>query len=441
MYEKSQALFAEAGRVIPGGVNSPVRAFKSLTHQPLFIERGEGSRIYDADGNSYLDFVGSWGPLILGHAHPHIVETICKTAAKGTSFGAPTALETEMACLIVEAVPSVELVRMVNSGTEAVMSALRVARGYTNRSKVIKFIGCYHGHGDSFLIRAGSGAATLGCPDSPGVTEGTARDTICLPYNDLPAVKKVFAVSGEEIAAVVVEPVAGNMGLVMPEPGYLEGLREITRAYGSLLIFDEVITGFRVSYGGAQEYFNIDPDLTTLGKIIGGGMPVGAYGGKREIMEQVAPCGPVYQAGTLSGNPLAMAVGIETLKILKTPGFYEGLSAKREKLISGIAEAAEAQGVKIQQSGIGSIFGMFFNAEAVTDFESAKTSDQESFKVFFKALLKEGVYIAPSQFESGFVSAAHSELDISVTIAAMEKAFSAVRELLQSGPGQAEMIS
>ncbi len=441
MYKKSKELFAEAGEVIPGGVNSPVRAFKSLTHQPLFIEKGEGSRVYDADGNTYLDYVGSWGPLILGHAHPRIVKTISETAAKGTSFGAPTALETEMARLVVEAVPSLELVRMVNSGTEAVMSALRVARGYTKRNKVIKFIGCYHGHCDSFLIRAGSGAAALGYPDSPGVTKGTARDTIALPFNDLKAVQETFAAYGNEIAAVVIEPVAGNMGLVTPQNGYLAGLREVTRASGALLIFDEVMTGFRVAHGGAQEYYNIDPDLTALGKIIGGGLPVGAYGGKREIMEQVAPVGPVYQAGTLSGNPLAMAVGIETLKMLKEPGFYAELAEKCRVLVSGIAAAAEKQGVSIQAHGIGSMFGIFFNAHPVTDFESACRSDLESFKVFFRALLKEGIYMAPSAFESGFISAVHSKRDLEDTAAATEKAFAAVQRAREEKQTAGKLIS
>ncbi len=441
MYEKSKALFAEANEVIPGGVNSPVRAFKSLLQQPLYIEKGEGSRVYDADGNSYIDYVGSWGPLILGHAHPRIIKVLTETAARGTSFGAPTVLETEMARLIVEAVPSVDLVRMVNSGTEAVMSALRLARGFTKRNKVIKFVGCYHGHCDSFLIRAGSGVATLGYPDSPGVTEGTAHDTIALPYNDLNIVKEVFETCGEEIAAIVVEPVAGNMGLVTPIKGYLEGLREVTRAYGSLLIFDEVMTGFRVARGGAQEYYNIDPDLTALGKIIGGGLPVGAYGGKREMMEQIAPCGPVYQAGTLSGNPLAMSVGIETLRMLSQPGFYDELAAKREKLVSGISEAAKEQGVNIQFNGIGSMFGIFFYAEPVTDFESAGSSDLESFKVFFRALLKEGVYIAPSAFESGFVSAAHSKRDLEDTVAAAEKAFAAVHSVREEKQKSGKLIS
>ncbi len=441
MYEQSKKLYSEAEKLIPGGVNSPVRAMKSIMHQPLFIARGEGSRIFDVDGHSYIDYVGSWGALILGHAHPKIVEIINERASKGTSFGAPTELEIEMARLLTGAVPSVDVVRMVNSGTEAVMSALRVARGYTGREKVIKFTGCYHGHCDSFLIKAGSGVATLGCPDSPGVTEGTAKDTIALPFNDLRAVKEVFNSCGEDIAAVIVEPVAGNMGLVLPKPGYLQGLRDITAKYGALLIFDEVITGFRVTYGGAQDLFKIQPDLTTLGKIIGGGLPVGAYGGKLEIMEQVAPCGPVYQAGTLSGNPLAMAVGIETLKLINKPGFYESLSIKREKLAAGMASAAAAHKIAIQQSGIGSMFGTFFSDQGVTDFDSAKLADSESFKVFFRILLKEGVYIAPSQFETGFVSSAHTEEDIALTIAAADKAFVAVQKYLDDQQKSSKIIS
>lgn len=441
MYEKSRALFNEAKKVIPGGVNSPVRAFKSIAHQPLFIERADGSRVYDADGGSYIDYVCSWGALILGHAHPRVIEALGEAAGKGTSFGAPTALETEMAELIVEAVPSVEQVRMVNSGTEAVMSALRLARGYTKRDKVIKFGGCYHGHCDSFLIRAGSGAATLGLPDSPGVTAGTAADTIILPYNDSGAVKKAFAEKGREIAAVVVEPVAGNMGLVLPEAGFLEDLRKLTEENGAVLIFDEVITGFRVGPGGAQDYFGVYPDLTTLGKVIGGGLPVGAYGGKAEIMSHLAPAGPVYQAGTLSGNPLAMAAGVETLKQLKEPGFYEQLAEKRKKLASGLAEAAAGQGIEISQAGIGSMFCTFFTGGPVKNFDSAGSSDTEQFKVFFRELLRCGVYIAPSQFESGFISAAHSEADIEETVAAAEKAFAAVRRHIEDEGSSSGMVS
>ena len=435
MQEKSNALFAEAEKVIPGGVNSPVRAFKSVEKKPPFIERASGSRVYDADGNAYIDYVGSWGALILGHAHPRIVEALGEAVQKGTSFGAPTALETEMASLIVEAVPAVEQVRMVNSGTEAVMSALRLARGYTKREKIVKFSGCYHGHCDSFLIRAGSGAATLGCPDSPGVTAGTAADTILLPYNDIKAAEEVFAQMGKQIAAVVVEPVAGNMGMVLPAEGFLQGLRSLTEQHGALLIFDEVITGFRVGPGGAQEHFGVYPDLTTLGKIIGGGMPVGAYGGKYEVMQHLAPAGPVYQAGTLSGNPLAMTAGIVTLKMLQEPGVYEQLAEKRQKLTVGLNDAASAAGVKISQAGIGSMFGMFFNDGPVTGFESATCSDGEQFKNFFRTMLHQGIYLAPSQFECGFISAAHSETDLEETVEAAKKAFAVVKRYLDGKDG------
>ncbi len=441
MQEKSNALFAEAEKVIPGGVNSPVRAFKSVEKKPPFIERASGSRVYDADGNAYIDYVGSWGALILGHAHPRIVEALGEAVQKGTSFGAPTALETEMASLIVEAVPAVEQVRMVNSGTEAVMSALRLARGYTKRDKIVKFSGCYHGHCDSFLIRAGSGAATLGCPDSPGVTAGTAADTILLPYNDIKAAEEVFAQMGKQIAAVVVEPVAGNMGMVLPAEGFLQGLRSLTEQHGALLIFDEVITGFRVGPGGAQEHFGVYPDLTTLGKIIGGGMPVGAYGGKYEVMQHLAPAGPVYQAGTLSGNPLAMTAGIVTLKMLQEPGVYEQLAEKRQKLTVGLNDAASAAGVKISQAGIGSMFGMFFNDGPVTGFESATCSDGEQFKNFFRTMLHQGIYLAPSQFECGFISAAHSETDLEETVEAAKKAFAVVKRYLDGQDGSSEMIS
>lgn len=427
MFKKSKSLFAEAKQYMPGGVNSPVRAFKAVGGEPPFIVRGEGSQLYDADGNVYIDYVGSWGPLILGHAMPRIVEVIQETAARGTSFGAPTSLETEMAQLVVQAVPSMEMVRMVNSGTEAVISALRVARGYTGREKIVKFSGCYHGHGDSLLIKAGSGIATLGLPDSPGVTSGAARDTIIAPYNDLEFVKELFARDGEDIGAVILEPVAGNMGVVLPRPGFLEGLREVTRSYGALLIFDEVMTGFRVSYGGAQQYYNIDPDITTLGKIIGGGLPVGAYGGKKEIMEQVAPSGPIYQAGTLSGNPLAMAVGIETLKELQKPGTYEKLEERSAALALGLEKSAAAHGVPVCLKRIGSMVCTYFTADDVYDWDSAAKSNLESFKLYFRSMLESGIYMAPSQFEAGFVSLAHTEADIAKTIAAAEQAFAVVK--------------
>jgi glutamate-1-semialdehyde 2,1-aminomutase len=434
MYPKSRELFAEAKKYLPGGVNSPVRAFNAVGGEPLFIRRGAGSKIFDEDGNAYIDYVGSWGPLILGHAHPRIVAVIRETAAHGTSFGAPTALETELARLVVEAVPSLEMVRMVNSGTEAVLSALRLARGYTGRPRIVKFAGCYHGHADSLLIKAGSGVTTLGLPDSPGVTPGTAADTITAPYNDLAFVQEIFDRAGEEIAAVILEPVAGNMGLVLPQPGFLEGLREITRRFGALLIFDEVMTGFRVAYGGAQERFKIDPDLTTLGKVIGGGLPVGAYGGKRKIMEKVAPAGPVYQAGTLSGNPLAMAVGAETLKILREPGAYESLEEKSAVLARSIKEAAQVLGVPVCVKQIGSMFGVFFTSGDVRDFDSAARSDRDSFRVYFKTLLANGVYIAPSQFEAGFVSLAHSAADIAATAAAAAAALAAVKQYGGNNP-------
>jgi len=412
---------------IPGGVNSPARSFKGVGGDPVFLERGSGSRVYDVDGNSYIDYVCSWGPLILGHAHPEIVEVIREVSARGTSFGAPTVQETEMARQVVEAVPSLEMVRMVNSGTEAVMGALRLARGYTGRGKILKFTGCYHGHSDSLLIKAGSGVSTLGLPDSPGVTTGTARDTLSAPYNDLGAVNKIFAEQGEEIAAVIVEPVAGNMGVVPPKTGFLEGLRELCTRYGCLLIFDEVMTGFRISYGGAQEYYGVIPDLTALGKIIGGGFPVGAYGGKKEIMELVAPSGAVYQAGTLSGNPLAMAVGIRTLQILSRSSSYKELEQKAEMLTRGLQEAADVYGLPVQLNRVGSMFSLFFTGEEVYDFSSAAASDLERFKVYFRTLLENGVYTAPSQFEAGFLSLSHSEEDIEKTLEKASLAFKALK--------------
>lgn len=420
--EKSAQLFAEAQHYIPGGVNSPVRAFKSVGGNPVFIEKGEGSRIVDVDGNSFLDYIGSWGPLILGHAHPQVLSAIGEAAAKGTSFGAPTQRETEMAKLVCEIMPSVEVVRMVNSGTEATMSALRLARGYTKRNKIMKFEGCYHGHADSLLIKAGSGVATLGLPDSPGVPEATAVHTITVPYNDLESVKLAFEKFGDDLAAVIVEPVAGNMGVVPPQPGFLEGLRAITERYGTLLIFDEVMTGFRVARGGAQERFGITPDLTTMGKVIGGGLPVGAYGGKREIMQKIAPAGPIYQAGTLSGNPLAMAAGLATLTELGKPGVYERLEKLSARLAEGLVENATKLGIPHTLNRVGSMVCLFFTDTPVTNYETAKTSDLERFSRYFSYLLEEGVMIPPSQFEGMFVSLAHSEEDIEQTIEASYRA-------------------
>ena len=420
--DKSVQLFAEAQQYIPGGVNSPVRAFKSVGGNPVFIERGEGSRVWDVDGNSYIDYIGSWGPLILGHAHPRVLAAIAEAAALGTSFGAPTERETEMAKLVCRLMPSVEVVRMVNSGTEATMSALRLARGYTGRNKIMKFEGCYHGHADSLLIKAGSGVATLGLPDSPGVPEGTALNTITVPYNDLESVRLAFEKYGEELAAVIVEPVGGNMGVVPPLPGFLQGLREITEKYGTLLIFDEVMTGFRVALGGAQELYGITPDLTTMGKVIGGGLPVGAYGGRREIMQQVAPAGPIYQAGTLSGNPLAMAAGLATLQELTKPGTYEKLEKLSARLAEGLAENARKLGIPHTLNRVGSMVCLFFTDAPVINYETAKTADVERFSAYFSHLLDQGIMLPPSQFEGMFVSLAHSEDDIEQTIAASYKA-------------------
>lgn len=422
---KSRAAFEEAKRVIPGGVNSPVRAFKSVGLTPVYAERGEGARIHDIDGNSYIDYVLSWGPLIMGHAHPDVVEAIKATAEKGTSFGAPTVLETRMAELVAERVPSVDVVRMVNSGTEATMSALRLARGYTKRSKILKFEGSYHGHADSLLIKAGSGVATLGLPDSPGVPENVAANTLTVPYNDLEAVKLAFSAFGEEIACIIVEPVAGNMGVVPPQPGFLEGLREITTAYGALLIFDEVMTGFRVHYNCAQGLYGITPDLTCLGKVIGGGLPVGAYGGRRDIMEMMAPSGPVYQAGTLSGNPLAMAAGYTTLKLL-TPDTYELLERLAARLEAGIVRNAEKRGIPSTVNRVGSMVCPFFTETQVVNYETAKSSDLNRFRTYFAAMLDLGVSVAPSQFEGMFVSAVHTEDDIDATIEAHDLALAAL---------------
>jgi glutamate-1-semialdehyde 2,1-aminomutase len=415
MDEMSKSAFTEAKNYIPGGVNSPVRAFKSVGLTPFFVEKGIGPRIYDIDGNSYLDYVGSWGPLILGHAHPQVMEALLETAARGTSFGAPTLLETKMAKLVCERVPSVEMVRMVNSGTEATMSALRLARGYTGRSKIVKFEGCYHGHADALLIKAGSGVATLGLPDSPGVPESVAAHTITVPYNDIEAVKMAFTQYGEQIAAIIVEPIAGNMGVVPPVEGFLQGLRTITKEYGSLLIFDEVMTGFRVDYSCAQGLYGIEPDLTCLGKVIGGGLPVGAYGGRRDIMEMIAPRGPIYQAGTLSGNPLAMAAGFTTLSLLQ-PRVYTELERKSARLASGFSSNASEKGIDSTINRVGSMICPFFTANAVTDYETAKTSDLALFNRYFSSLLDLGISIAPSQFEGMFVSTVHTDEDIETTI-------------------------
>ncbi|MFN3477472.1 MAG: glutamate-1-semialdehyde 2,1-aminomutase, partial [Candidatus Methylomirabilales bacterium] len=415
--------FEEAKRYLVGGVNSPVRAFQGVRLEPFFVERALGSRIYDVDGNEYIDYVGSYGPLILGHAPPQVVKAVQAAAERGTSYGAPTASETELAKLIVDALPSIELIRFVNSGTEATMSAIRLARGYTGRGRIVKFEGCYHGHADSLLVKAGSGAMTFGIPDSLGVPPDLAKQTITLPYNHIDAVAQAFQAWGAEIACVIVEPVAGNMGVVLPRPGFLEGLREITSRYGALLIFDEVITGFRVSYSGAQGLYGVRPDLTCLGKIIGGGLPIGAYGGRREIMERVAPLGAVYQAGTLSGNPLAMRAGIETLKLLKSPGFYGVLEEKAKALEEGFKEGAKEAKVPIQINRLGSMLTVFFTETEVVDDATAKTSDTKAYARFFARMLKRGIFLPPSQFEACFLSAAHSDEDLQKTLSAAEEAF------------------
>ena len=436
--EKSGAAFAEAKKLMPGGVNSPVRSYRSVDCNPPFIAKAEGSHIYDIDGNDYIDYVGSWGPMVVGHAHPQVVKALQEAATRGTSYGAPTLIESQLAKKVMEVYPSIEVIRMVNSGTEATMSALRLARGYTNRNKIVKFIGCYHGHSDSLLVKAGSGMATFGVPDSPGVTPGTAQDTITIPYNDFEAVKEVFAEQGQEIAAIIVEPMAGNMGLVLPKPGYLDLLRKVTEENGALLIFDEVMCGFRASLGGAQAAYAIKPDLTCLGKIIGGGLPVAAYGGRREIMEQVSPAGPVYQAGTLSGNPLAMTAGLETLKIITAPpepgepDYSRVLTIKTKKLVLGVAQKAKEAGVTLQVQQAGSMFGFFFSPVEVVDYETSAAADQEAFKVWFKAMLEQGIYIAPSQFETLFMSGAHTDEEIDRTIEAAGKALQQVAEYLKN---------
>jgi glutamate-1-semialdehyde 2,1-aminomutase len=411
---------------MPGGVNSPVRAFRAVGGDPVFISSGKGSRITDVDGRSYIDFVMSWGPLVLGHCHPEVVEAVAKALGTGTSFGASTAAEVELAERLVEAFPSMERVRLVSSGTEATISAVRVARAATGREKILKFEGCYHGHGDSFLVKAGSGVATLGLPDSPGVPRALAELTITVPFNDTQAVEEAFRVHHRQLAAAVVEPVAGNMGVVPPREGFLEKLRSLTAEHGTVLIFDEVITGFRIAYGGAQQTCRVLPDLTTLGKIIGGGLPVGAYGGKAPLMDLVAPAGPVYQAGTLSGNPLAVSAGLKTLEILRRPGTYDRLNSLSEKLTAGLGAEAKRAGVALAINRVASMFTLFFTAGPVVDYASARKAETSAFAGFFRAMLEQGVYFPPSQFEAAFVSAAHSEDDVQKTIAAAAKAFAKV---------------
>ncbi len=420
---RSRKLFAEARELLPGGVDSPVRAFKSVGGDPLFMERGAGSHVFDVDGNEYIDYVCSWGPLILGHAHLDVIAALKRVAEKGTSFGAPTEHEVVLARLIVEAYPSIGQVRFVNSGTEATMTALRLARGYSGRKKIVKFDGGYHGHVDSLLVKAGSGVMTFATPDSAGVPEGITADTISARFNDLEAVSRIFESQGKEIAALIVEPIGGNMGVVPPADGFLPGLREITERHGALLIFDEVITGFRVDYGGAQGLYELLPDLTCLGKIIGGGLPVGAYGGRQEIMEQMAPTGPVYQAGTLAGNPIAMTAGIETVRALAKPGVYGLLEERAAALAEGLERAAQAAGIPVQISRVGSMLTLFFTAQPVTDYDSAKTSDTARYARYFHGMLEQGVYFAPSQFECAFVSTAHSGADIDRTIQAAQRVF------------------
>ncbi len=412
-------LFNSAKHVIPGGVNSPVRSFSGVGGTPVFIDHAAGPAVYDSSGKRYIDYVGSWGPMILGHAHPDVIEAVKSTAEKGLSFGAPTEIETQMAAKVCELMPSIDLVRMVSSGTEATMSALRLARGYTGRDKIVKFEGCYHGHSDSLLVKAGSGALTLGVPNSPGVPASLAKDTLTLSYNDADSVKALFQDIGDQIACIIVEPVAGNMNCIPPLPGFLQTLRSICDEYGSVLIFDEVMTGFRVALGGAQSVYNVQPDLTTLGKIIGGGMPVGAFGGRLEIMQHLAPLGPVYQAGTLSGNPVAMAAGLKTLELISETDFYSRLSIKTEKLLNGIKSAASNANIALSSNQVGAMFGLFFtDADNISSFSQVTDCNSDHYKAFFHGMLEQGVYLAPSAFEAGFVSAAHQDEDIDFTIEA-----------------------
>lgn len=423
---RSEEIFAAAQKLMPGGVNSPVRAFKSVGGQPLVIDRVKDAYMWDVDGNRYIDYIGTWGPAICGHAHSEVIKAIQEAAEKGTSFGAPCYLENVLAEMVIDAVPSIEMVRFVNSGTEACMAVLRLMRAFTGREKVIKFEGCYHGHADMFLVKAGSGVATLGLPDSPGVPKSTTANTLTAPFNDLEAVKALFAENPGEIAGVILEPVVGNAGFIPPDAGFLAGLREITREHGALLMFDEVMTGFRISYGGAQEKFGITPDLTTLGKVIGGGLPVGAYGGRRDIMQMVAPAGPMYQAGTLSGNPLAMTAGIKTLELLQRPGTYEYLERITKKLSDGLLQAAKDTGHAACGGSISAMFGFFFTAGPVHNYEDAKKSDLQKFGRFHRGMLEQGVYLAPSQFEAGFTSLAHTDDDIDQTIQAARTVMSSL---------------
>lgn len=419
---RSAELFERAQRLSPGGVNSPVRAFKAVGGGPIFMRKGSGCWVEDVDGNRYVDYLGSWGPLILGHAHPKVVDAVRAAAEDGTSFGAPTEREVELARMIVEAFPSIEMVRLVSSGTEACMSAIRAARAFTGRNKLVKFDGCYHGHADSLLVRSGSGAMTLGSPDSPGVPEAVARETLSAGYNDLASVRRAFDLFGEDVAAVIVEPIAANMGVVPPQPGFLEGLHDLTRRHGALLILDEVMSGFRVAYGGAQELYGIRGDLTCLGKIVGGGLPLAAYGGRRDIMEQISPVGPVYQAGTLSGNPLATAAGLATLTELRRADPYAELERRSAALEAGVADAAESAGAAVTTARVGSMLTAFFSGTAVTDYESAKRSDTAAYAAFFQRMLERGVYLAPSQFEAAFLSTAHSDAEVERTVAAAREA-------------------